>query len=192
MKYSALISKSPGKESVMRTNARIGDIVEVILHADGKASAFTRRLAGHLRGKDDMDTLANIWDFTKKHIRYKRDRAGKEIVKSPGRTWEDGHADCKGMSIFIGSLLKNLGYDFVYRVARYDSSLPDQGHIYPVVLLDGKEVVVDAVHKYFNKEYPYWTKKDYAPAPAKAAVSGPAKSRSFPWALALLTLFIIK
>lgn len=192
MNYSVLIGKSSNKEQVMQTNARINDIVRVIMHADSKASRFTERLAEHLRSADDMSTLHNVWAFTKQHIRYRRDRAGKEVVKSPGRTWEDGYADCKGMSIFIGSILKNLGYKFVYRVARYDSSNPDQGHIYPVVMLDGKEVVVDAVHKSFNREYPYWRKRDYEPAAGAAAVSGPApKKQSITWAIALLTTFLV-
>lgn len=194
-----LVKKSRRVVTETYPDARIKDIVDTILYADQRGSAFTARLAPHLSAKNDYETLRNIWKFTRKHIRYRRDRAGRELVKSPGATIQDGYADCKSMSVFIGSILRNLGFDYFYRVARYDPATPEQGHIYPIVVLPGgKKVVVDAVNNRFDQEYEYWRKQDYSPRAAlpASAVSGsegdaavPPKSNTAVW-IALFALGI--
>ena len=114
MSLERIANKTIGKSSnVIQTihlQGNVKDIVEVILSADGKSKGFTAPFARHLKGKNDQETLKNIWQFIKDNIRYKRDEAGHEIIKSPGKTWQDKSGDCKSYSVFIGSLLQNLGY----------------------------------------------------------------------------------
>ena len=160
-----LIRPSTNRKEVRHIDADVKDIISTILHADGMSQQFTERFSHILRGGGDMKTLSNIWEFVRGHIRYQKDRAGSEVVKSPGRTWADRYGDCKSMSVMVGSLLRNLGYNYFYRVAFYDPENPEQGHIYPVAVLpSGKLVVVDAVHHSFNEEVPFWKAHDYDPA----------------------------
>ncbi|NUO01007.1 MAG: hypothetical protein HUU01_10375 [Saprospiraceae bacterium] len=147
----------------MYSNARIGDIVQAVLHADSKGSYFVETMAESLRKGSDRETLRAVWRFVKDNIRYVRDPPRRELVKSPGATWASKTGDCKSMSVMIGSLLRCLGYRYFYRVARYDPKNPEQGHIYPVALVNGREVIVDAVHDAFDREYDYWKKQDYSP-----------------------------
>lgn len=168
------IEKSTGKKELIHRNGNVDQIIAVILAADQKGRGFTKRFARHLKAGSDRQTLRNIWKFTKSNIKYLRDRAGDEVIKSPGATWETRKGDCKSFSVFIGSILGNLGYDYKYRVAFYDPKTPEQGHIYPVAILkDGTEVIVDAVWDYFDSEVPYWKAYDYNPSDGtRSQVSG--------------------
>jgi hypothetical protein len=158
------ILPSTNRTETLYTDADVKDIITAILRADTMSANFTARFAPYLKGSTDQDTLRNVWQFVRKYIRYQKDRSGNEIIKSPGRTWADKYGDCKSMSVMVASLVKNLGYEYFYRVAFYDPNNPEQGHIYPVAVLPGGElVVVDAVHHTYNEEVTYWKAYDYNP-----------------------------
>ncbi|MBX2927019.1 MAG: hypothetical protein KF852_04225 [Saprospiraceae bacterium] len=149
--------------TVVKTRGNVWKIVETIVQADRESAEFTEELARDLRQPSDLKSLQEAWKFVKTHVRYVRDRAGRETIKSPGKTWADQKGDCKSFSVFVGSLLQNWGIPYVYRVAFYDPKNPQSGHIYPVALLDGKEIPVDAVHTRFGEEAPYWKAYDVKP-----------------------------
>ena len=56
-------------------------------------------------------SLHAIWDFVYQHVQYKLDDPGYEQVRRPLRTWLDRKrgADCEDYSVFISSILLNLG-----------------------------------------------------------------------------------
>lgn len=168
------ILPSPGTVTTVTENADIARIIAAIMDADEMSKPFTAQFARYLKGHDDYETLHNIWNFVKSEIKYVRDRPGDEVVKSPGQLWATKKGDCKSFSIFIGSILNNLGYNYKYRVAIYSPLTPQQGHIYPVVILpDGEEVVVDAVHTKYDDEAKYYKAWDYTPGTkGRKAVSG--------------------
>jgi hypothetical protein len=157
------------------------------MQADELSQPFTARFAKFLRGKNDLQTLKNVWAFVKENITYRRDQPGDEVVKSPGALWETKVGDCKSFSVMIGSILNNLGYNYKYRVAFYNPLQPNQGHIYPVVVLDdGTEIIVDAVHEKFNKQAKYWKATDYFPGGKKSALSGIGQGDVKNWHLATI------
>lgn len=197
------IQPSPGHETIVTRNATIADIVKSIILADGQDHFSVARFAPFVRKGSDYETLRNVWQFTRKHIRYERDnkkdhlRQHVEAVKSPAAVWRDKTADCKGMSLINGAILKHLGFCYTYRVAFYDPKQPNQGHIYPVVTLDnGRKVVVDSVSSEFDYEEPYWKATDYSPEQGSCSVSGLTgpKARTNKhkvWIGLLVALFII-
>lgn len=186
------IRRSPGIETTMiNQGARIGDIIDAVLYADAKGSYFVENMAESLRKGSDRETLRAVWSFVKDNIRYVRDGIGHELVKSPGATWASKKADCKSMSVMAGSLMRCLGYRYFYRVARYDPKNPEQGHVYPVAIVQGKEVVVDAVHGSFDREYDYWKKQDYWPKGMAAIGAVPGTGNNTALALGLLVALAI-
>lgn len=191
------ISPSPGKVTTITDNADMARIIAAIMDADEVSKPFTTRFAAFLKGKNDRETLRNIWDFVKKEIRYVRDQPGDEVVKSPGQLWKSREGDCKSFTVMIGSILNNLGYQYKYRVAIYSPLTPQQGHIYPVAILpNGQEVVVDAVHTRFDDEAPYYKAWDYTPGTTgRKAVSsiagiGAPRRNYLGLALALIATYI--
>lgn len=157
------IEKSPGQRTVFYEDGGVDEIIQVILHADRLSQPATARFASMLRANSEERTLYNVWRFVRKNIRYIRDTPGHEVIKSPMRTWQDRFGDCKSHSVFTGSLLKNLGFRYFYRVAFYDRRQPEQGHIYAIARLnDGREIIVDSVNDAFNDEHgPIWKYYDY-------------------------------
>lgn len=190
------IESSPGIEVALFENGSVSDIISGILVATQFGARFTKRFAPMLRGRDDISTLRNVWQFVRRNIAYRRDADGNEIIKSPGRTWQDRYGDCKSMSVKAASLLDNLGYKYFYRVAFYDPDQPNQGHIYPVAVLPGgRQVAIDAVHPRFDEEYRYWKKRDYSPKGKISGLHGP-EAPGVNWkeaaAIGFIALIIIK
>lgn len=166
---------------LFKRNAGVPDILDVIFLATRYGPAFTQPFAGQLRGRDQVDSAKNVWRFVKSNVVYKRDAPGKEIVKSPGKLVYDGAGDCKSFSVLIGSLLTNLGITWFYRVAFYDPQEPNAGHIYPVAIIGGREVIVDAVHDAFDEQAPFWKATDYTPGGEKIkALKGSANLGGLP------------
>lgn len=185
------IRNSPGIATQLYRNARIGDIVQAVLHADAKGSYFVEGMAESLHRNTDRETLRAVWHFVKDNIRYVRDPLGHELVKSPGAMWASKTGDCKSFSVTIGSLLRCLGYKYFYRVARYDPKHPEMGHIYPVVVVNGREIIVDAVHDHFDREYDYWKKQDYTPQGMAAIGTAPGSNKNTVLALGLLAALVL-
>ncbi len=185
------IRSSPGIATRLHKNARIGDIVQAVLHADGKGSYFVEGMAESLRRRNDRETLRAVWSFVKDNIRYVRDPIGHELVKSPGAMWESKSGDCKSFSVMIGSILRCLGFRYFYRVARYDPKKPEMGHIYPVAIVDGRKIIVDAVHDNFDEEYDYWKKQDYEPGGTASLGAAPSSSKQTMLAIGLVLALAI-
>ncbi len=145
---------------VIRTNDGVTeDIIREIINTDKVSRNDTKEFAKHLVGSTPIQTLQNDWNFVKENIRYIVDPSGDQYVKTPARTWSDKFADCKSYSIFLASLLKNQGFQFSYRFTSYGGTAI-YTHVYIVVHLDGREIILDDVMPSFNSEKPYNFKKD--------------------------------
>jgi len=177
---SASIKQTSHAEEVIFSDGDTDDIVSVILHADKLAGPFTERFAPYLRGRTEAETTEKVWHFVKNEIRYQKDRNGHERIKSPGKLWADKEGDCKSMSVFVASILRNLGVPYKYRFAHYPNpSRPldkDVNHVF-VVAVDrhGREIPVDTVASRWNYEepYDYAYDEDITTAPAsRQAISG--------------------
>jgi len=172
------IKKSTHQDDVLFQDGDTLDIVSVILHADSLSGEFTERFAPSLRGITDKETTRNVWDFVKTNIRYQRDRTGHERIKSPGKLWADKVGDCKSMSVFVGSIFKNLGIPYLYRFAHYPNpnrpNDKDVNHVFVVATIGGKEIAVDPVANRWNYEEPYEHAFDHEiiPASASSNISG--------------------
>lgn len=149
------------------------DIVTTIFRMDKLADQYINvKAAQCLRGATDYDTLRNIWRFVKSNVRYKTDRPGKEIVKSPAALFTLKSGDCKSFSIAEAELLRSLGFKGIrYRFAAYGRD-KEVTHVYIVCKLKGEDVILDAVYGQFDAEHPYSWKKDIPAAKRDSAVSG--------------------
>ena len=127
----------------------------------GETLDHTKKIAQLLKGNTIDETCSNIWHFVYRHIGYKKDQEGYEQIRSPARTWHDRHkgVDCDCYSVFISSILTNTAIPHILRITKYHRDYFQ--HIYPVVVQNGKEIVMDCVTDQFNYEVPYSQKKDY-------------------------------
>ena len=78
------------------------------------------------------------------NTRYKLDKDGEQLIKSPARFLADGCGDCKSYTMFIACCLHCLGIPCIVRFVNFDGG--DQWtHVYPVAIDEnGNEIIMDA------------------------------------------------
>jgi hypothetical protein len=159
--YSHLFPKAENSVSTIRRNANVTHTVAFIPKVVNETLNHTKQIAQILKGNTAYETCSNIWHFVYQHIAYKKDQEGYEQIRSPARAWHDRRrgVDCDCYSVFISSILCNLQIPHILRITKYHRDYFQ--HIYPVVLLHGKEIPIDCVTDQFNYQVPYSEKKDY-------------------------------
>lgn len=111
-----------------------------------------------------MSGLKLLFDFVNDNFRYVADPDYNQWVQTPSFLWYTKRGDCKSFTVFISSILRNMGVPHNIRYVAYGGS--KYTHVYPVALLNGKEIPIDVVWKkqeggQFGREKNYTIKKDY-------------------------------
>lgn len=130
----------------------------------------TRRFAPKF--SRDREGMKAIFDFVDQHILYVEDPRKNQWVQTPSFFWYRRRGDCKSFTVFISSILQNLGIPHFIRYVSYNKNflLPRSArpytHVYPVALINGREVPIDVVWKKqergrFGAEKSYAHKKDF-------------------------------
>ena len=108
------------------------------------------------RGSTPEETAKNVWEYLKENVEYKADGYHQKIVL-PARLKV---GDCKSLSLFAAAILycyypNNV---FLRYVSYSDNSTPT--HVYTVLRIGSKEIIIDAVWHTFNSQKNYTFKKD--------------------------------
>ena len=162
--YNHLVPRSKGKDTVIVEpgKAQLHHTINLIRSLVHETKNDTRKLASVLKGKSLEETCRNIWQFVYDHIQYRKDQPGIEQVRRPARTWADRRqgVDCDCYTVFISSILLNLGIPHRIRITKYGGKKHFQ-HIYPVVPAERGHITLDCVTDAFNYEVPYSEKRDF-------------------------------
>lgn len=159
--YDHLFPASENDNKTIRKNANVYHTVDFIPKVVQETVDQTKRISKLLKGQSLYETCSNIWQFVYRHINYKKDQDGYEQIRSPARTWHDRQqgVDCDCYSVFISSILTNLGIPHILRITKYHRDYFQ--HIYPIVPAGNKHITIDCVTDKFDHEVPYSEKKDY-------------------------------
>jgi hypothetical protein len=156
-----------GNEVELLADGDVYDTLKQMKRIVDKTLSQTKAIAKHLKGSSLKQTCNNIWAFLYNHVQYKKDNPLREQLRTPARTWKDrtSGVDCDCFSIFISSVLTNLGIPHAFRMAGYKS---DFQHVYVVVPIEGKTLsvrnsyyVIDPVVDSFDYEVPFKKKHDH-------------------------------
>lgn len=146
----------------------IVDLVQEVLRTDADdtsrfAKAFTADMAG----------MRQLFDFVDQNFIYTEDPSFNQWVQTPSFLWYTKRGDCKSFTVFISSVLRNMGVPHIIRYARYHT-VPAWSpkwnksfkHVYPVAIINGREIPLDVVWKkqeggQFGLEKPFKHKKDF-------------------------------
>ncbi len=175
MSYQSIITPEKGTQRVMHQWGDTTDIINTVLYADKLADQYVNPVAvKRLKvANNDFRTARNVWDFVRTSVRYKADRSGHEIVKSPGALFHQyGEGDCKSFSVSVAAILRALGYDNVYYRFTAYKNRPDFSHVYVVLKFADGEIIVDSTTSPFNQEAAYTRKQDYRAAGGKSSAVG--------------------
>jgi hypothetical protein len=159
--YSHLFPVAKGTVRTIRKFANVNDTLSFIPKVVRLTAHQTQQVAKKLKGATLYDTCRNIWHFVYSCINYKKDDEGFEQVRSPARAWSDRKkgVDCDCYSVFISSILTNLGIPHILRITKYAKNYFQ--HIYPVVPHGSRQITIDCVTDQFDYEVPFSEKKDY-------------------------------
>lgn len=168
-----LIPPSDGKTTLIHPSGEIQDIVREVLEAHQEFYRETDQFAKRIQGNNRKETFKNIWSFLRNEIDYKLDPPGEQFSKSPSRIISDGFSDCKGYSIFTGSVLENLQIPYFFRFVDFAPMSKEPTHVYVVgILEDGKEYPIDACWQFPGKQKTYTYKQDENPMTRISRLSG--------------------
>jgi hypothetical protein len=161
VEYDNLFPRSENDNKTIRRNANVYHTVDFIPKVVKETLEQTKSISKILKGTTTYETCSNIWHFIYGHINYKKDNDGYEQIRSPARTWHDRiqGVDCDCYTVFISSILMNLGIPHILRITKYHRDYFQ--HIYPIVPHNGKYITIDCVTDNFNYEVPFSEKKDY-------------------------------
>jgi len=158
----------PAPNGIVEIVTKIGntqDIIEAILQSDENYNSadfctFAQQFSStHWKIKNTMHGLYNLWYFVRYRIHYKEDPAGYQFIQTPSALWRRGIGDCKSKTLFITAVLRCIGIPYKIRFSSYGTK--DVKHVYPVAIVNGKSVVLDAVWTKFATQAPYSYIVDY-------------------------------
>lgn len=84
-----------------------------------------------------LKTPENVYKWVRENIKYRREKG--DVLYEPEEVLKRGSADCEDLSLLIGTLAKIQGYPVKLRIVKNGTR-----HIYPLVKINGKWVVMDA------------------------------------------------
>lgn len=155
------LSGVAGNEVELLPNGSVTDTLSQMKKVVKQTLSQTKLISQVLKGSSIEQTARNVWNFLYTHVQYTKDNPAREQLRTPARTWRDRKqgVDCDCYSIFISSVLTNLGVPHFFRIAGYNGG--DYQHVYVVVPNSGREIIIDPVLDSFNTEHPYTSKKDF-------------------------------
>ncbi|WP_345372488.1 hypothetical protein [Algivirga pacifica] len=179
--YEHLFPKPNKLDPYLKYNGDTYDTIAFMEDIVRKTLPDTKGIATVLQGDSLRKTSKNIFDFIYRHIQYKPDKATEEELRRPARSWADRKTgvDCDCYSIFISSILHNLGIPHAFRKTKYYGRSYFQ-HIYVIVpkqeglSLNKREnyITIDPVLDHFDQEKPFSQKHDLLMRPSKATMNG--------------------
>lgn len=133
-RYNRFFPKPDRSDPILSYNGDTYDTIKHMRKIVADTLADTKKIAPLLKGADLRATCKKIFDFLYRHVQYHPDHPSKEQLRSPSRTWEDRKkgVDCDCYSIFISSVLTNLGIPHFFRKTGYNAKRGFQ-HIYVIV-----------------------------------------------------------
>jgi len=160
--FNGYFPMATGIDAVVASSAGLDQTIALMQRIVPETKSDTLRIAQKLKRGSLSETCKAIWEFVYLHIQYRSDKVGVEQVRRPARSWADRQqgVDCDCYSVFISSILMNLGIPHSIRITKYNGR-PNFQHVYPVVPNGNSPITMDCVTDRFNHEVPFSEHRDY-------------------------------
>jgi hypothetical protein len=124
----------------------VADVVRHMVKTikDAQELPTVHQIAQVLRDCEPHQVAETLGNFFFKTCYFEPDPPQLQRIKSPDRMLRDGKGNCVNYSIAISAILKALGYVSILRVVKLPGT-DNFGHVYPVLIVDGKEIPIDIV-----------------------------------------------
>lgn len=166
--YSQLFGAASGVVINVKSNASLDDITTTMQQLVSQTLPQTQKFANWLKSKstNTENLLQNLFNFIYTHFDYKEDMQGYEQLREPARLFKDKIGDCDCYSVFIKSVLTNLGIQSHFKIVALNNN-PNFQHVYVIVpkqkgaslSVRNNYWVIDPVLDKFDLEAPAITKQ---------------------------------
>jgi transglutaminase-like putative cysteine protease len=107
-------------------------------------------------GHDFTGELRALFEYVRDSIRFTRDTSGVELLQGARYTLEHGFGDCDDKATLLAALLGSIGNRAGLAFRAIATGGPGFSHVYPVVLVGGRTLALDATYTdtALGSEYP--------------------------------------
>jgi hypothetical protein len=160
-RYNSYFTKPETVDRVIIDDGEVEDTVELMKKVVWRYINDTKQIAQVLKDSTVRNTCENIWTFLHDHIQYRLDKKGVEQLRRPCRSWAERKEgiDCDCFSIFVSSILTNLGIEHSFRITKYNTDFYQ--HVYVIVPTGKINIIIDCVLSQFDYEKEYSQNKDF-------------------------------
>jgi len=161
MNFNGLITHD--KKILVSRYQTSGEIAGAILKAIKESKESANKLAPYFYAETKKDSCKLIFLFLKQVVPYVKESSNDQTAKTINRILKDANkygGDCKHYAIFSASLCKALNIPCKLRLISQKFNDTTPNHIYTIAMVNGKEVVIDAVLNTFDNEARYNYKYD--------------------------------
>lgn len=137
-------------------------IMDCLLSLQTQAQEQTRDFANKLKsiyGSDVNRLLRDLYQCVVENVSLRYDPTGQQYIRKPSNIVVERACDCKSYSLFLSSILSNLGIRNVFRFVSFGPG-QEIRHVYIVVPTCSHDYILDCNLKAFDKEFPYYKKTD--------------------------------
>ena len=162
-------------------------IMDCLLSLQSAAQDQTKTFAENLQriyGNNVPSLLRDLYQCIVANVRLRYDPIGRQFIRKPSNIVVEKACDCKSYSLFISSILSNLGIKNFFRFVSFEPG-QEIRHVYIIVPYNGHNYVLDCNLKTFDREYPYYKKVDKM---AIISSIGKVQSRTMPMSVAEVEL----
>lgn len=132
-------------------NAKMSDTLAAMrrLANEGKKDLEVRRLVEQLNASvaegDYASELLSIYYWVKQHVRYMRDPAGVEMLKTPRNLLSTRSGDCDDIATLLAAMFMAAGNTVQFAIASFRAGQPLYSHVFVEVMTPHGPVVFDPV-----------------------------------------------
>lgn len=155
------VASARNTQVLLKKDGTTADIITAVLDTVGEVKSQTKGFSENF--VPTRAGLQRLWSWVKNNIHYNEDPLGVQWIREPARLYQDREGDCKSFTVFIVSVLENIGVPYFIRFSNTEQAGKKiVNHVYPVAILNGQEVIMDAVYTAFDREANYYYAKDYS------------------------------
>lgn len=155
-----LLPAYKGQKTVIAKDQDTSDIMREVYAAHKHFANDYDLISNYFSSTDPVQLAKDIFNYCKDNFTYKIESEKLQTTRSPAGILYTKKIDCKHYSGFIAGVLDamrrkyKLNFDLYYRFGSYDIFDTMPGHVFVVMVYNGRQYWIDPVLDSFNKRSP--------------------------------------
>jgi len=157
MKIQEAFTQPLNEAHIYTENGINVDIRDYLEHIFPKAVKQCYAVEKIFKGRTELETAFNIWQYLRKYCTYRKDPNSNQIIRLPAYFVNRGKrtGDCKTFALFARSVYAAIYPDLetAFKFTAYKKGAANPSHVYTVVKdRAGRQIIIDGCWPRFNSE----------------------------------------